>query len=159
MKTIIIFSTKYGSVEKVALMLKSHLKGEVVIANVKTNPAFSEFDVVILGGSVYAGRVQKEMRGFVKRNQRALSEKTIGLYVCAGTDKEGSINSYLRNNFTPELYDKAVAKENLGYEYELEKFSFIDRLIVRIVGVKKSAAEYFEEKIKRFAEAVNNSAA
>jgi menaquinone-dependent protoporphyrinogen oxidase len=157
MKTIIIYSTKYGSVGKAAIKLKAHLKGEAVIADVKSKPDYSGFETVILGGSIYAGSVQKEMKQFLKHNLSELGKKRIGLFVCAGTDKKESIDSYLRKNFTPELYERAVVKANLGYEYDLQKFSFLDRLIVRIVGVKKSASVFFEDKIKEFADKLNNS--
>lgn len=156
MKTIIIFSTKYGSVEKAAMKLKSHLKWETEVVNVKSNPDFSGYDVVILGGSVYAGNVQKEMRRFLRNNLPELSERKIGLFICAGTDKEETITSYLIKNFSRELYNRAIARANLGYEYDLKKFSFFDRLIVRIVGVKKSESVFYEDKIREFAEKIND---
>ena len=158
MKTIIIYSTKYGSVEKAALKLKEHLKGDVEVCNVKNNPGFIDYDVVILGGSIYAGRVQSVLKKYIHNNLSKLKEKKIGLFICAGTEKEADINSYLVNNFTQELYDRAIAKANFGYEYDLKKFSFIDRLAVRIVGgVKKSKATFYNEAIREFAGKVNNS--
>ena len=157
-KTIIIYSTKYGSVEKAALKLKGHLKGDVEVVNVKNNPSFIDYDVVILGGSIYAGRIQKEMKKFLKENLSKLKEKKVGLFICAGTEKETDINSYLASSFTQELYDRALAKANLGHEYDLKKFSFIDRLAVRIVGgVKESKAVYYNERISEFAGKVSNS--
>jgi menaquinone-dependent protoporphyrinogen oxidase len=157
MKTIIIYSTKYGSVAKAAEKLKKELNGEVVIADVKTNPDFSGFDKVILAGSVYVGKVQKSMRDFVSQRLSDLREKDIGLFICAGDRKEENISSYIAKSFTQELHDKAIAKANLGYEYDLKKFSFFDRLIVRIVGVKKSEYVFFEDKIKDFAGLINKA--
>ena len=69
MKTIIIYSTKYGSVEKAAQKLKAHLQGEVDIKNVKMVSDIANYDKVILAGSIYAGRIQKEMKTFLKNNQ------------------------------------------------------------------------------------------
>ena len=156
MKTIIIYATKYGTVEKAARKLKEHLQGEVEIVNVKSNPEFTGYDTVILAGSIYGGRVQGVLKRFVKQNLSKLSAKRIGLYICAGTEKE--INTLLVSNFTQVLSDRAIAKANLGYEYDLKRFSFIDRLAVRIIGgVKESKSVFFADKIKEFAEKINKS--
>ncbi|MBW6515708.1 MAG: flavodoxin domain-containing protein [Candidatus Cloacimonetes bacterium] len=157
MKTIIIFSTKYGSVEKAALKLRTELQGEVELVNVKTSPDFDDFDVVVLAGSIYAGRVQGAMRKFIKNNLVKLREKKIALYICAGTEKENEITKYLQDSFTQELYDKAIAKANLGFEYDLKRFSFIEKLLVRLVGgIKESKSVFYDDKIKEFAELLNN---
>ena len=156
MKTLIVYSTKYGSVEKVAMKLKEKLTGEVETANVKSKPAIDKYDTVILGGSIYAGNIQKDMRRFIKDNLNALQQKRIGLFICAGTSKDEVAASYLEKCYPQELHNKALAKANLGYEYDLERFSFIDRLIVRIVGVKKSGSVFYEQKIAEFAAAMNS---
>ncbi|MDH7552618.1 MAG: flavodoxin domain-containing protein [Spirochaetota bacterium] len=61
MKEIIIYSTKYGSVERSAKMLKSYLPEDTVPVNVKNEKEVNieDFDTVILGGSVYMGKIQK----------------------------------------------------------------------------------------------------
>ena len=156
MRTAIVFATKYGSVEKAALKLKDYLTGEVSIFNVKNNPVITGYDSVIIGSSVYAGNIQKKMRQYLKHNLNHLREKRIGLYICAGTPKEEVSQSYLKKCYPHELHEKASAKGNLGYEYDLEKFSFADKLIVRIVGVKKSESVFYEDKIKEFAELMNS---
>ena len=76
MKTIIVYSTKYGSVEKVALKIQEQLEGEVSLAKAKDNPDIKEYDSVVLGGSIYAGSIQKEMKVFIKSNQNELLKKT-----------------------------------------------------------------------------------
>ncbi len=151
MKTLIIYSTKYGSVAKVAEKLADVLGNDVCTVNVKSSPNLSNYDTIILGGSIYAGNIQKEMRQFIKEKVDVLKTKKIGLFICAGTPKNDIAESYLKKSFHPILYQKAVATENLGYEYDLKRFSFFDRLIVRIVGVKKSESKFFDDKITAFA--------
>lgn len=155
MKPVIVYSTKYGSVEKAARKLKAMLNGEVEIFNVRSNPDIDEYDTVILAGSIYAGNIQKEMRTFLKVKLTALKEKRIGLFICAGTPKDEVAASYLKKCFPSGLYEKAIAKACFGYEYDLEKFSFFDRLIVRIVGVRKSDSLFYDEKIREFANLMN----
>ena len=156
MRTIIVYSTKYGSVEKAALKLKKQISGAVVVANVKTEPSLNIFDNIILAGSVYAGSIQKGMKKFVQTHHEELKTKRLGLFICAGEQKEKNIESYLIKAFTEDLYKRAVAKDNLGYEYDLKRFSFFDKLIVRIVGVKKSESKFYGDKISRFAQHINS---
>ena len=82
MKSIIIFSTKYGCAEKTAKMLQSKMKGDVRMVNIVKDkvPALDEFDAVILGGSIYMGRIQKELTAFISGNLPALLKKKVGLF-------------------------------------------------------------------------------
>ncbi len=56
MKNLILFTTKYGSVEKCSNLLKEQLDGETRIVNLKRDavPNLQEFDNIILGGSIIA---------------------------------------------------------------------------------------------------------
>ena len=55
MKTLIIYSTKHGTAEKAASILKSKLSGEVHLVNIMNNhaTALESYDTIILGGSIY----------------------------------------------------------------------------------------------------------
>lgn len=60
MKNLIVYATKHGTAKKCAEMLKTRLNGETVLANVKeTPPDLEDFDTVVLGGSIYIGKMQK----------------------------------------------------------------------------------------------------
>lgn len=66
MKTIIIYSSKYGCTADCAKELKSGLSGTVELVDIdQTNPKailLESFDVVIFGSSIYIGAVSKKMR-------------------------------------------------------------------------------------------------
>ena len=61
MKTLIVYSSKHGTAEKSANILKSKLTGDVDVVNIMlfapTN--LDKYDNIILGGSIYIGKVQK----------------------------------------------------------------------------------------------------
>ena len=59
MKNCILFTTKHGSAEKAALLLKEKLKADTDIINLKIvkNPDISDYDTVILGASIYIGKI------------------------------------------------------------------------------------------------------
>lgn len=69
MKTLIVYGTKHGTTEKCSKLLKDKLSGEVVIINIKKEnmPDITAFNNIIIGGSVYMGQIQKEVKKFLYR--------------------------------------------------------------------------------------------
>lgn len=152
MKGIIIYSTKYGSVEKAAKILQSKLNIETSLVNVMKEkvPSLEEFDIVMLGGSIYVGRVQKQLTKYINEHLEELMNKKVGLFICAG--QEAEVQKVLENAYPKDLYNHADAKETFGYEYNFEKASFIDKFILRkMAGVTSSVSNINSEKIEAFA--------
>ena len=157
MKNLIIFTTKYGSVEKSVNLLKEKLNGETTIVNLKkeTVPNLDDFDNILLGGSIYMGRTQKILMNFAKTNLHKLLEKRIGLFLnCA--EKTEKKYEQCKNCFPAELYQNAVAKGFFGDEIIWEKCSFFDKLLIRmIMKSKESFSNIDNEKIDKFAKQMN----
>lgn len=65
--------------KKCAEILKSYLNGEVYIFHIKSAPAsLTEYDTVLIGGSIYMGKIQKEITRFCKHNTKQLLQKSWG---------------------------------------------------------------------------------
>lgn len=159
MRYLIIFSTKYGSVEKAANIIKEKLKGEVSMVNISREkaPDLRSYDTVIIGGSIYIGRIQKVIRKYVKTNLSSLLQKRIGLFICAA-EPEPIRTQELTDAFPVELFKHAVVKDVLGYEYDFNKLSFLDKLILRkIKGVTNSKSNLSENTIEKFVKTISNS--
>ncbi|MFZ5967369.1 MAG: flavodoxin domain-containing protein [Bacillota bacterium] len=155
MKTIIIYSTKYGSVEKAANMLKKKIGGDVALVNVKKEipPALTPYDNIILGGSIYVGKIQKELSDYILANLQTLLAKNVGLYICAAQEGE-TLEKELTDSFPPELLQHARIKEAVGYELCLEKLGFFDRMATRFIkGTKASEYRLNETVIGKIASA------
>lgn len=157
MKSIIVYATRYGSAAKAAELIKKELGGDCTLVNIMTEkaPPLDTFDTVILGGSIYIGKVQKELTSFVNMNLTQLLSKNIGLFLCAGAPKQEDRDKELRGAFPPELFAHAAAKDVLGYAFAFEKMRFFDRLIMKkIKGDAVSTSEYFDKRISLFARAL-----
>lgn len=156
MKSIIIFTTKYGSVEKAAKLLASKMDGEVHLVNIMKEkaPALDEYDRVILGGSIYAGKMQKKLSGFIAGNVPQLMKKRVGLFICAA-QPEPAKSQELQASFPPELFAHAAVKEAFGYEYDFKKLNLFEKLVIRVIaGVTSSKFELSDEKIDIFAKTI-----
>ena len=154
MKNLIIFTTKYGSVERSANLLQEKLNGETTIVNLKkeTVPNIDAFDNIIMGGSVYMGRTQKELMKFARINLQKLLEKRVGLFLNCAENTEKKYEQ-CKNCFPAELYDKAIVKGFFGDEITWEKCSFFHKLILKIIKKSKESFSNIDmEEIAKFAE-------
>jgi menaquinone-dependent protoporphyrinogen oxidase len=134
MNTIIIYATKHGASKKCAELLAGRLTGKVDLCNIKegNSPELSQYDNVIIGGSIYAGTIPKELSEFCTKNLTALKEKKLGLYICCMNGKEAE--KQLNNVFPQELLKAAVVKKSLGGEFKFKEMNFFERLITKMVS-------------------------
>jgi menaquinone-dependent protoporphyrinogen oxidase len=159
MKTLIIFATKYGSVEKCANILKEKLDGDVEVVNIKTDPVpdLGGFDNVIIGGSIYVGKIQQEIKNFCEQHLETLLTKKLGLFICAGEPPE-TAREELKNAFPAKLYEHAISKELFGNELYYDKLSLIEKLVIRFVkGVKASYSNLSYDNIEKLANSINGA--
>jgi menaquinone-dependent protoporphyrinogen oxidase len=155
MKLLISYATKYGCTEKCANILSKLLEGNdstisVVDLNSQNKITLNDYDTVIIGGSIMAGKINSTVKKFCGNNLSELLKKKIGLFICAGS-VEGA-QKELADNFPQELLNIAVAKGHFGYEFNLEKMNFaVKALIKKINKIDKSVSNIFEDNIKEFA--------
>ncbi|MFT8315355.1 MAG: flavodoxin domain-containing protein [Clostridium sp.] len=156
MKTLIIYATKHGFAEKCSKLLKDKLSGEVATVNIKkdTMPNISSFDKIIIGGSVYMGKIQKEITEFCTENFDTLKEKKLGLFVC-GMQKD-SIETELAASFPNDLLTHSSVKECFGGEFIMKNMNPLERFIIKIVAkTKNDVSSVSEENINKFAQIMN----
>lgn len=161
MKTLIVYATRYGCTEKCAGILAGKLEGEVdlcgLIGGAAVDPA--PYDRVIVGGSVYIGKIQKEVGAFCSKNLELLKQKKLGLFICnmrEGAEAEAELNS----SFPPELLRAAAAKDYFGGAFAVSRMKPMDRFITRTVAkVTEDTSSILAERIDRFARAMNGARA
>jgi len=90
-KILIAFSTRFGTTEKCVGMLAEILKEkahEVELVDLKKNIRVKpeNYDLVIVGGSFLAFRMNAFVKKFVKRNLNILLNTKIGIFMC-GADE------------------------------------------------------------------------
>ena len=83
MKTAILYLSKHGTTEKVARIIGDKLeeKDTELINLEKVQPSLDQYDRIIIGGSVYAGTVNKKLTSYCIENETLLAQKQLGLFV------------------------------------------------------------------------------
>ena len=166
MNTLIAYATKYGCTEKCAAILSEKLTGKVDLCNLKERKAIdlSQYDKVVIGGSIYAGKVRKEVSEFCSENHNLLKNKKLGLFICGMLEDQAETE--LNNSFSQELLTNAVAKNFFGGEFQFKKMKFMEKFIVKMVSkadknrpvidTGKDISTVSEQTISRFANTMNN---
>ena len=156
MNTLIAYATQYGCTEKCANILSANLRDDdnssvlVVDLGSKQKIALSDYDTVIIGGPITAGKINSKVKKFCAGNLPELLKKKIGLFICGAAAEQAQ--KELADNFPQELLNAAAAKGYFGYEFNFEKMNFAMRAIIKKISkVDKSVSNILEDNIKEFA--------
>ncbi len=158
MNTLIVFSSKHGCTEKCAYFLAKELKDKPDIVNFKNykDVNLSLYHKVIIGGSIYMGKIQKEVSEFCSKNLEELKEKNIGLFIC-GMQEGDSINTEINQNFPKELIEMATVIKHFGGEFNFSKMNFFEKLIVKIIAkISSNKSNILNDNINSFAKTMNS---
>lgn len=152
MSTLIAYGTKYGFTRTCAGILAKKLDGKVDVCDLRSKqPDLTQYDKVIIGGSIYAGKIRKPVMRFCSDNLDTLKGKKLGLFIC-GMAKEEDAQKQLDTSFPQDLLAVCAAKGFFGGECNYEKMNFLEKFIMKkITGSKQSQSRVAEDNITRFA--------
>ena len=157
MKIAIIYASKHGTTEKVAVSIAEKLSknNEVELITIKKNenPDVSGFGTVILGSSIYAGKASGKMQSFCTKNEQVLLQKKLGLFVCGMEPSRAKRQKELADAYPEVLSKSAVATGFLGGEFKFEEMNFFERFIIkRISKTNESVSRIDEHAMEVFVE-------
>ncbi|MDD4644043.1 MAG: flavodoxin domain-containing protein [Bacilli bacterium] len=132
LKTLIVYESKYGCTEKCAQLIQEKIKNTEIV-NVKNAPEdIGFYDTIIIGGSIYMGKIQRQIKAFCRRHVKVLAKKRMGLFICCMFTGEKA-KQQLINSFPKELTEVAIAKDCFGGEISYNKMKLLDRIIIKLV--------------------------
>lgn len=141
MKTLIVYSSKYGTTKKCAELLAKNLEADLLDCDQELE-APTNYEQVILGSSVYMGQIRKSMKKYINRYIKIIKTKKIALFMCSGNVEDFSLFPYNLNQ-NPHVH--------LGYAYPLSEMKFMDKLIVKkIAGVTSDTDAINYQAIETF---------
>jgi menaquinone-dependent protoporphyrinogen oxidase len=150
---VIVYMSKHGTTEKVANMIKDSYNNEpVTLINLKKfrNPDISRCDLIIIGGSIHAGKIQKGVTRFCKKNEKLLLTKEIGLYLCCMFKGDAAQREF-NKAYSEKLRNHANAKALMGYELYFEKMNLVTRSIMKkLTGESQNVYNIDIESFNRF---------
>ncbi len=95
MRTLILYSSKYGFTEKSGKTLGEHMDNDVVLKNCTKDFSIdlTKFDNVIIGSSIYVGKPSVTVLDFCESYQRLLMNKKLASLLQASVRKRPRVLS------------------------------------------------------------------
>jgi len=156
MKTLIAYATKCGTSETASKMIDEKLEEKAKIVNLEKEKigSLEEFDFVLIGGSIYMGRVQGAVKKFLKKNEKALLRKRVGLFLACGEPEK--FEDYFNAFLSEKIFKHAEILTSIGFAYYIEKMGPLSRkIVVDMVKIEKTVEDYREKEIDRIAKIIN----
>lgn len=141
-KGIILYQSKYGATKKYADWLVEETGFECVTTKNAKIETVRNYDVIILGGGVYASGIAGLQ--FLKKNTNQLTDKKIAVFaVGASPYDEGAIQQVRAMHFKDEISN--VPLFYCRGAWDEEKMKFGDRILCRMLQktvAKQNPDEY-----------------
>lgn len=133
MKVLIAYATRGGVTRTCAQMLADSLSAhhEIVLTDIEqSSPDPSSFDVVVLGSSIRFGKVNKEIKKYIRQYASRLSSMPCAVYLCCGFPR--NFEEYVDTQIPKELHC-SLGFHSFGGELKPEKLKGLDKFIVKRV--------------------------
>lgn len=158
MKTVICYASKTGTAKECAEKLKALLKDAVLCDIEKDKATLSEYDCIVVGGSIRMGKLHKATMEFIAKNKEIMKQKKYAFFICNGFPEQAE--SFLIQNIGQELLEDALCAASFGGKLELDKLKGMDKFIAKAVvnstkGDESALPKIQEDSIKEFAAVLN----
>jgi len=158
-KTLIVFSSRRGTTRASARRLADQLTYGADLQALSEIEAvdLAGYDAVVIGGSVYAGKIHKKLRQFLtEREAELLKKRVLALFLCGMEEGEG-MEKQLAQNYSRRLRDKAVAVSGFGGEFLFSQMGPLARFFMRLAISREDVHKIDDEAIKAMAERINSA--
>jgi menaquinone-dependent protoporphyrinogen oxidase len=127
--------SSHGCTANVVSEMAEKLDGEVTTINLKKDdiPFLTDFDRIIIGGSIHAGQIQKRVKEFCNQSLDILVKREVGLFICCMEEGEKA-QQQLQSAFPKELFQHAKTTAILGGEFNFKKMNFIEKAVIKKVA-------------------------
>ena len=134
--TIIVYASRHGTTAEYAKSLLKLLDGNVDLCSLderaNSMPDMSDYDTIVVGGSIHYGKNSKLVTSFVKNNLELLRKKRLGLFVTSFFDGDKALEQ-LGNAYPKELLDKAIVADFFDGELLFPKMNFFEKIVAKVV--------------------------
>lgn len=152
MTTLIAYSTTLGCTEQCAAKLKDDLDSDVELIRISRRKKYSleAYDIIIVGGSIHEGMIQRSVRKFCEHNLDILLQKQVGLFVCC-MDPDANEKELIQRAFPDKLLDHALANGFFGGELNIKKMNLLQKIMTRKAARLQKEHDIDFQKILAFA--------
>ncbi|MGM9986301.1 MAG: flavodoxin domain-containing protein [Bacillaceae bacterium] len=149
MATLVVYGSKHGCTKYCSEILRKKLQDDVTVVNLNETLVLdiSNYDTIIIGSSIYMGKIQRRVKEFCMNHHSTLLNKRIGFFLCCMFEGEQAYQQ-LMNVFPKELLDHAVCKEVFGGEFRFQDMNVLEKGIVKMILKKDQKISLPDMKTK-----------
>jgi menaquinone-dependent protoporphyrinogen oxidase len=156
-KVLIAYCTRYGTTADRARSIAAAVRAQVDLVDLvrDPNPDPAGYGAVLIGGSIYGGRIQARVGSFCERHEETLRKTPTGVFVCC-LSRGAHARSQLQEAFPDWLLQTALCRSLPGGALHPGRLRLLDRFLVRSVPHPRGEVDMRDEQeIAAAAEAVN----
>lgn len=156
MRTLIAYAGKHGTTEELAGTIREEMAGEAAMADLCRDGAAdpAEYDIVIIGGAVFAGSVHKAVRRFCENHEAALLSRPLGLFLCSLREEE--LEETLARSFPAALREHAAEERWLGGRIIFSRHNPLVRgILKKLIGSEEDVDRMRRGEAKELAAAMS----
>jgi len=133
MKGLILYKGKYGATREYAGFIGEALKWPIYTPEQLLAPTLDAADVVVIGSSVYTGRLL--LHGWLKKHAEQLKKKKVYLFIVCATpaDKKNVLEQIAHQNIPAALRDRVVVHFLRG-RVVINNLSWLHKLMLKMVA-------------------------
>jgi menaquinone-dependent protoporphyrinogen oxidase len=134
MTVLIAYASKYGTTAARARAIASTIRADVTLVDLRRHPYPDpmRFDAVLIGGSIYGGRIQRRVSGFCELRGEALRARPVGLFICC-LSRGAHARAQMEDAFPGWLREAAICRAFPGGALNPAGLTLLDRFLVRSV--------------------------
>jgi len=153
--TAIIYMSKHGTTEKLALLIKELLMDEeITLINLDKHETIDLLfcDRVIIGSSIHMGQVEKQIYNFCRQHADILKSKKLGLFLCCMYEGKKSPEQF-NHAFPKDILAASKSKALMSYELYFEQMNLIERTMTKkMTGQSDEISHINQLEINQFIE-------
>ena len=148
MKTLILYASRFGTAKECAERIAQKLgnKADVKSAAQAVSLSLEHYDRVIIGGSVYAGTMDRGYKQYLDQKTGELLQKKIGLFLCGTAVSEKMVQESIAANFPPKLLKASLVTSHFGGRIAFTKMKGISKFFLGI-ALKKQLGKKVSTKV------------
>lgn len=141
MKVGIFYSSKYGFTEELAFLMKEAFDDTISMSiDDVSDEVFEQCDRIILGSSVYSGKLRQNMIDFIALNKEVLMSRKVAMYVTSFNDFKTA--NYLEQSLSKGFINHLTDLKYGGFGYKLDELKMVERLAVKALTRKDDRSDY-----------------
>ena len=146
MKVLVIYTSRSGSTRSCVKMLKEKIEDrcDVVLCDAREAdelPMPDTCDVLVMGGSVRYGRIDKHLREYLKANADKINAKPSAFFFCCGFPSE--LEDYIDTQL-PKKIEFSLGIHCFGGELKPQKLKGMDKIIVKMIRSHINSQDFEE---------------